>query len=218
VDVAVVCGLFAAVSLGEHAAAERWEGLALSGRTSAARSKNARRAYALAERAARVGETQRAIDLFAEAATCFIGIGGSLVGQTVARFRRAELLAARKAPDDGAAAASDLAFVEALWRKTKASWYLGKLREAAASRALDFPVSQSQPPTRPRDGSADLTPREREVAALVARGLTNLQVAEELTISERTVEGHVERILGKLQFRSRGQIAAWLAGIEPVHA
>jgi DNA-binding NarL/FixJ family response regulator len=48
--------------------------------------------------------------------------------------------------------------------------------------------------------------------------LTNLQVAEELTISERTVEGHVERILGKLGFRSRAQIAAWLAGIEQVRA
>ena len=84
--------------------------------------------------------------------------------------------------------------------------------------AADFPSIVRQPPARTRDGSVGLTPREREVAALVARGLTNLQVAEELTISERTVEGHVERILGKLEFRSRGQIAAWLAGIEPVRA
>jgi DNA-binding CsgD family transcriptional regulator len=217
VDVAAVCGLFAAVWLGERAAAERWERLALSGRSHAARSKKGRRAYALAERSARLGETQRALDLFGESAECFIGVGGSLVGQTLARLRRAEILAARNSLNDGAAVSNDLAFVEALWRKTKATWYLGRLREAAASRGLDLPSSMGQPPAR-RDGSVGLTPREREVAALVARGLTNLQVAEELTISERTVEGHVERILGKLEFRSRGQIAAWLAGIEPVRA
>lgn len=218
VDVAVVCGLFSAVWLGERAAVERWEGLALSGRTSAARSKKGRRAYALAERSARLGETQRALDLFGESAEYFSGVGGSLVGQTLARLRRAELLFARKSLNDGAAAANDLAFVETLWRKTKATWYLGKLHEAAASRGLNFPSGRGQPPARTRDGSVGLTPREREVAVLVARGLTNLQIADELTISERTVEGHVERILGKLEFRSRAQIAAWLAGIEPVHA
>ena len=218
VDVAVVCGLFAAVWLGDRAAAERWERLALSGRSYAARSKKGRWAYALAERSARLGETQRALELFGESAVCFVGVGGSLVGQTLARFRRAELLAARNSLNDGAAVSDDLAFVEALWRKTKANWYLDRLHEAAASRGLDFPSSQGQPPAPSRDRSVDLTPREREVAALVARGLTNLQVAVELTISERTVEGHVERILGKLEFHSRGQIAAWLAGIEPVRA
>lgn len=215
VDVAAVGGLFAAVWLGERAAAERWQELALSGRSDAARSKKGRTAYALAERSARHGDTQRALDLFSESADCFLGVGGSLVGQTLARLRRAELLAARNGP---AAASNDLAFVETLWRKTKATWYLGRLHEAAASRGLDFPSSTGQPRTHHRDGSVALTPREREVAALVARGFTNLQVADELTISERTVEGHVERILGKLQFRSRAQIAAWLAGTEPVRA
>ncbi|MDP9251441.1 MAG: LuxR C-terminal-related transcriptional regulator [Chloroflexota bacterium] len=218
VDVAAVCGLFAAVWLGERAAVERWEGLALSGRSYAARSKKGRRAYALAERSARLGETQRALDLFGESAEYFVGVGGSLVGQTLARLRRAELLSSRKSLSDGAAASNDLAFVETLWRKTKATWYLGKLHEAAASRGLDFPSSTGQPPARTRDGLVGLTPREREVAVLVARGLTNLQIADELTISERTVEGHVERILGKLEFRSRAQIAAWLAGMEPVRA
>jgi DNA-binding CsgD family transcriptional regulator/tetratricopeptide (TPR) repeat protein len=218
VDVAAVCGLFAAVWLGERAAAERWEGLALSGRRDAARSKKGRSAYALAERSARLGDTQRALDLFGESADCFVGVGGSLVVQTMARLRRAELLAARNLPNGAAAAANDLAFVETLWRKTKATWYLDRLHEAAASRGLDFPSSKGQPRAHNREGSVALTPREREVAALVARGLTNLQVAAELTISERTVEGHVERILGKLGFRSRAQIAAWLAGIEPVRA
>lgn len=57
-----------------------------------------------------------------------------------------------------------------------------------------------------------LTTREREIAALVAQGLTNREIAERLVISERTVEGHVEQTLNKLGFRSRTQIAAWIAG------
>lgn len=56
-----------------------------------------------------------------------------------------------------------------------------------------------------------LTRREREVALLLARGLTNRQVAAELVLSERTVENHVSRILGKLGFHSRAQIAVWVA-------
>lgn len=56
-----------------------------------------------------------------------------------------------------------------------------------------------------------LTRREREVAALVAQGLTNREIAARLFISERTAESHVEQIRGKLGFRSRNQIAAWVA-------
>jgi DNA-binding NarL/FixJ family response regulator len=52
---------------------------------------------------------------------------------------------------------------------------------------------------------------EWEVVLLVARGLTNRRVALELAISERTVENHVRKILKKLGFRSRVQIAAWVA-------
>jgi len=55
---------------------------------------------------------------------------------------------------------------------------------------------------------ASLTPREREVAALVARGCSNRQIAQELVISESTATLHVKNILGKLGFRSRSQIAA----------
>jgi non-specific serine/threonine protein kinase len=47
------------------------------------------------------------------------------------------------------------------------------------------------------------------VAALVARGLTNREIAERLVISVRTSEGHVERIRDKLGLRSRAQVAAW---------
>jgi len=55
-----------------------------------------------------------------------------------------------------------------------------------------------------------LTRREREIAELVAEGLSNREVAERLFISQRTAEGHVDRIMRKLGFSTRAQIAAWV--------
>lgn len=61
-----------------------------------------------------------------------------------------------------------------------------------------------------------LTKRENEIAGLVAQGLSNRSIAQNLVISQRTVDGHLERILGKLGFTSRVQVATWSAGrVEP---
>jgi pimeloyl-ACP methyl ester carboxylesterase len=54
-----------------------------------------------------------------------------------------------------------------------------------------------------------LTPRQREVAALITEGLTNREIGTRLTITERSAESHVERIRDRMGFRSRAQIAAW---------
>ncbi|MEZ4707818.1 MAG: helix-turn-helix transcriptional regulator [Caldilineaceae bacterium] len=54
-----------------------------------------------------------------------------------------------------------------------------------------------------------LTAREREVAALVAQGLANRVIADQLVVSERTVEKHVENACGKLGFTGRTQLAVW---------
>jgi DNA-binding NarL/FixJ family response regulator len=54
-----------------------------------------------------------------------------------------------------------------------------------------------------------LTPREQEVAALIAEGMSNRQIAARLHLSERTVENHVAHILTKLAFDSRARVAAW---------
>jgi DNA-binding CsgD family transcriptional regulator/streptogramin lyase len=56
-----------------------------------------------------------------------------------------------------------------------------------------------------------LSPREREVAALVAEGLSNREIGERLFIAERTAEGHLEQIRNKLGFHTRSQVAAWAA-------
>ncbi|MET7734711.1 LuxR C-terminal-related transcriptional regulator [Streptomyces sp. NPDC005402] len=66
------------------------------------------------------------------------------------------------------------------------------------------------PPTTPDRPQVRLTPREAQVAELVAEGLANQQIADRLVIARRTAEGHVERILNKLGFHTRTQIATWV--------
>jgi predicted ATPase/DNA-binding CsgD family transcriptional regulator len=59
-------------------------------------------------------------------------------------------------------------------------------------------------------GLPTLTKRELEIARLLAEGLTNKQIAHQLTIATRTAESHVEHILIKLGFTTRTQIASWV--------
>jgi predicted ATPase/DNA-binding NarL/FixJ family response regulator len=71
-------------------------------------------------------------------------------------------------------------------------------------------ATESRAALPPQGALAWLTPREREVAALLLRGMSNRQIAEDLVITERTAETHVCRILSKLGLDSRAQIAAWI--------
>ncbi|MCC6179831.1 MAG: tetratricopeptide repeat protein [Chloroflexi bacterium] len=76
---------------------------------------------------------------------------------------------------------------------------------SAPSHALALaPVAASASADSP------LSAREREVADLLAHGLSNREIAARLVISERTVHAHVASILSKLGFRSRSQVAAWV--------
>jgi DNA-binding CsgD family transcriptional regulator len=58
-----------------------------------------------------------------------------------------------------------------------------------------------------------LTAREFEVARLIARGMTNAEIAEQLFVSPKTVSAHVEHILAKLGVARRAEVAAWVPGI-----
>jgi non-specific serine/threonine protein kinase len=60
-----------------------------------------------------------------------------------------------------------------------------------------------------RSDQVPLTPRERQVAALVASGRTNRQIGRVLGISEKTAEVHLHHVMSKLDARSRAEVAAW---------
>ncbi len=81
-------------------------------------------------------------------------------------------------------------------------------------RAVEYALSEKEPmpPKEPPQNTPqfELTRREREIAALVARGLSSRQVASALMISERTVDNHVANILKKLGLHSRHEIHARL--------
>ena len=74
------------------------------------------------------------------------------------------------------------------------------------AQAVAYALSDAdKPPERP----GPLSGRERQIAALVARGHRNQEIAEQLTISRRTVDAHVEHIRNKLGHQSRAQVASW---------
>jgi pimeloyl-ACP methyl ester carboxylesterase/DNA-binding CsgD family transcriptional regulator len=82
------------------------------------------------------------------------------------------------------------------------SW--GLFAAGPARPTGDAPPARAAPTT-------ELSRREREVASLLAGGLSNREIAGRLYVSERTVDNHVHHILNKLGFDSRVQVATWLA-------
>jgi DNA-binding CsgD family transcriptional regulator len=114
------------------------------------------------------------------------------------------------------AARAELVLAELLRRQGRARGQALDLAQRAARTATTLGMRVLR--TRAEAVIGDLTAakgpvllsrREREVAALVARGLTNREIARTLFLSERTAENHVQHILTKLGFGSRAQIAAW---------
>jgi len=93
--------------------------------------------------------------------------------------------------------------------------------ELTLNQAVAFALEEAAEAVRPDTeagripGHAPLTRREWQVATLVAQGLSNKQIADELVISRRTAETHVERILTKLGFSSRAQVVLWVARQPP---
>ncbi len=89
-------------------------------------------------------------------------------------------------------------------------------REWGARLSIDQAIAyalQEEAPVPPGSlaPAGPLTPREREVAELIAQGLSNKEIAARLVISTRTAESHVENILRKLGYTSRTQVVAWVA-------
>jgi DNA-binding NarL/FixJ family response regulator len=90
----------------------------------------------------------------------------------------------------------------------------GSLFAAAVTRRLIERFAGGAPP-KPPQALAELTPRELAVLKLLARGLSNEEIAKELVVSEHTTKTHVAHILGKLDLRDRVQavVLAYESGI-----
>jgi predicted ATPase/DNA-binding SARP family transcriptional activator/DNA-binding CsgD family transcriptional regulator len=149
------------------------------------------------------GEAERAVKLFGAAEALEEGLGA---------------VAYRLTPEEDAwrepyRATARSGLDETSWKE---AWAEG--RAMSMEQAIEFALSDEG--SRPSEPSADelsasLTRREKDVAALVARGLTNGQIAKELFISERTVDHHVEKILKKLNLPSRELVASRLTEYPP---
>ncbi len=92
------------------------------------------------------------------------------------------------------------------------------MRCLAAGAPLSYAQAVSRPesPTHPTQPLVDrLTERELEILRLIAEGENNADIAQTLSITERTVKGHVSNILSKLHLRDRTQAAvlAWREGM-----
>jgi non-specific serine/threonine protein kinase len=88
-------------------------------------------------------------------------------------------------------------------------------RHSARGRQLDrremIVLALDDGTTKDPAKPSELTRRESEIATLLVEGLSSAEIAARLVLSTRTVEGHIQRMLHKLQFRSRSQIAVWMS-------
>jgi DNA-binding NarL/FixJ family response regulator len=121
--------------------------------------------------------------------------------RTLARIELAQVLLARRGPGDIRAAKADL---EQAVRDADA---MGMAPAAAQARSLL--LSGVVGPSGP------LTPRESQIAALIAQGLSNRLIADHFHLSERTVETHVRSIFNKLGVDSRTRVATWHVSQQP---
>jgi predicted ATPase/DNA-binding CsgD family transcriptional regulator len=216
-----------AVSQGEFGPA-RWllgEGLTVSGEIGDRR----RQAFilsAVATLAAAKGEWERAVRLDASARATLQQIG-AVLAPPMRMVYDAQLAPARRALGERSAAVAEatgraMTFEAAI--DEGLAWLSGPVGADEPSIEADdlplptenavierLPVARSAPsaPTGSR-AAHPLTRRELAVAQLIAQGLTNHQIAAELLITDGTTSNYVQRVMNRLGFHSRAQIAAWV--------
>ncbi|WP_449289743.1 ATP-binding protein [Nocardiopsis sediminis] len=164
-------------------ARRRFSGCLRAGVASGRRGAVARSMEALAELALAEEQPERAASLAGVAAQLYTALG-----QPAPHATRLYDAARQDLTSDAA---------EKSWR----AWRMLP-REQAVERALDFPTPRRALPSL-------LTPREKEIAALVGEGMSNRQIAEHLTISQATAARHIANIFRKLLITSRTQLAEW---------
>jgi DNA-binding CsgD family transcriptional regulator len=181
-----------------------------------------------------LGDVERASALFAEsltlhqaqqnvsgAAACLIGFAALAVIQGlpaagVRLLAAAATLGGRHAKSSRAATRMEYEHYLALARATLTEGEFMAEQTAGQSLSLEQAIEYaqhvpfiSQAPLSSKETSNTLTEREREVAALIAQGKSNGEIASELVLSKRTVEKHVANILSTLGLTSRAQIMRW---------
>jgi non-specific serine/threonine protein kinase len=150
------------------------------------------------------GEAERAAKLFG-AAEALRGALSVRPEPDLRKLQEPYLVMARSQLEEGA------------WTE---AWEEG--RAMSMEQAIEYALSHDAPTSpaterSPADEPLNLTSREREVATLVASGLTNHQIAQELVLSEHTVTTHVRNILKKLNLHSRTQLTLWVTEQQQSH-
>jgi DNA-binding NarL/FixJ family response regulator len=143
------------------------------------------------------GRSADAISLWSASAEAFAELG-RLVDASRSRLELGRALLVERHAEFRARARETLLAVQAA---------VARLPEAAQADALLR--RHRLVATRAAREDGPLTEREQGIVALIARGFTNRRIAAELTLSSRTVDNHVSRILSKLQMASRSQIVAY---------
>ncbi len=153
---------------------------------------------ALAGLALEWGPSERGVALLAASEALLDGLGAPLAPADRTDFER------------------DLAYGKASLSAQEWATANQKGRSLSVTEALFLALAS--PPAHPIEPGAVagtlasgsvLSPRETEVASLIAQGLSNREIAAELVITEKTAANHVEHIMAKLNLRSRAQIAVW---------
>jgi DNA-binding NarL/FixJ family response regulator len=149
----------------------------------------------LASSAAMAGRAQRAAELLGASEMLRLRIGAEMSPFTSPLVEKAQ--------EQARSALGEARYVKAF----EAGAHLD--RDGAVGLAIGKKVARDSAPTIERTADP-LGKREREVAELIAEGLSNKEIATRLFLSERTVETHVYNILNKLGFNSRVNIASWV--------
>jgi DNA-binding NarL/FixJ family response regulator len=153
--------------------------------------------------AAAAGDIERAVRLDAIASAAVVEIGANPAQPAYARRVLPARIALRAVRNvDVPPAAPDMTLDQAV--DDSLAWLQASERPSETGH-VDMPNGRAAELMR----SLGLTPREREVVALLARGLTNRQIGQTLVVTEGTAENYVQRVLGKLGVNNRAQVAAW---------
>ncbi|MGN9841006.1 ATP-binding protein [Nonomuraea sp. H19] len=141
-------------------------------------------------------DAERAVVLFGASQESWRSFGGPLFGYLSGYHDAAEMVARERLGS----------------KRFDVAFHKGTV--LAVAEAIAYAIGEGTPAEKPSSEPSPLTKREREIARLVAKGMSNKEIAATLVIAQRTAEGHVEHILCKLGFNSRAQIAAWVAAQE----